>query len=143
MPATHFTAPRHRDAQAHPRHRGRAVARVGLGAFLTYAGISHLSFKRQEFQAQVPDWFPADKDAVVLASGVAEIAQGVALISGRRKKTVGRLAAAFFTAIFPGNIAQYTQRRSAFGLDTDTKRAVRLAFQPVLVGWALSSTRED
>ena len=30
--------------------------RLLLGAFMTYAGISHLTFNRQEFVAQVPTW---------------------------------------------------------------------------------------
>ena len=38
------------------------------------------------------------------------------------------------------NIAQLTGHVDAFGLDSDTKRAVRLVFQPVLVAWALAST---
>jgi uncharacterized membrane protein len=48
--------------------------------------------------------------------------------------------AAFFIAIFPGNIAQFVEGKSAFGLDSDTQRFVRLWFQPVLVVWALWST---
>jgi uncharacterized membrane protein len=58
----------------------------------------------------------------------------------QHKALVGRIAGAFFTAIFPGNIAQYRHHRSAFGLDTDGKRFARLFFQPVLVAWALWST---
>jgi hypothetical protein len=50
------------------------------------------------------------------------------------------LAAAFFVAIFWGNISQYVNGVDAFGLDTDTKRLVRLFFQPALVAWALLST---
>jgi uncharacterized membrane protein len=53
---------------------------------------------------------------------------------------VGRLLAAFFVAVFPGNIAQYVNKRDGFGLNSDTKRFVRLLFQPVLVAWALWST---
>jgi hypothetical protein len=53
---------------------------------------------------------------------------------------IGWLAAAFFVAIFWGNISQYVNGVDAFGLDTDTKRLVRLFFQPLLVAWALLST---
>jgi hypothetical protein len=53
---------------------------------------------------------------------------------------MGWLAAAFFVAIFWGNISQYLNHVDAFGLDTDTKRFVRLLFQPLLVAWALGST---
>ncbi|NRD09975.1 hypothetical protein HRF29_13605 [Rathayibacter agropyri] len=120
----------------------RAGAKVLLGSVLVVAGVSHLTRKREEFQAQVPDWVPLDTDAVVLASGVVEISLGTSLILARRRAPlVGAAAAAFFTAIFPGNISQWRTRTSAFGLDTDRKRAVRLAFQPVLVAWALWSTR--
>ena len=106
---------------------GRTLARVALGSFLTFAGTGHLTFARQEFQAQVPDWFPADKDAVVLASGVVEIVQGLALISGWNQKTVGKVIAAFFVAVFPGNLYQWQQGTSAPGLDTDARRFARPA----------------
>jgi uncharacterized membrane protein len=48
--------------------------------------------------------------------------------------------AAFFVAIFPGNISQYINQVDAFGLDSDRARLIRLFFQPVLVIWALWST---
>jgi len=56
---------------------------------------------------------------------------------------VGAVAAIFFVAVFPGNLAQYTHHRSAFGLNTDQKRLIRLFFQPVLIGWAWWSTRKN
>jgi uncharacterized membrane protein len=103
-----------------------------------------MTFAREEFQAQVPDWVPMlDKDTVVLLSGVVELAFGTALVSTwkqPRRAVVGAATAALFVAVFPGNVAQLTGHRDAFGLDTDTKRAVRLLFQPLLVAWALSAT---
>ena len=121
----------------------QTVARVGLGLFMTFAGVGHLTFARDDFQAQVPDSLPLDKDAVVLASGVVEIGFGLSLLLlPRRQGQVGRLLAAFFIAVFPGNIAQYLGHRDAFGLDTDQKRFIRLFFQPLLVCWALWSTRD-
>ena len=102
------------------------------------AGVLHLTTQRQEFQAQVPDWFPVDEDLTVLASGVAEIALGAAFIAlPSKRRLIGGLLAAFFVVIFPGNVAQYLEGTDAFGLDTDTKRLVRLFFQPLLVLWAL------
>ena len=85
---------------------------------------------------------PLEKDDTVIYSGLAEIVLGSALVFTPYKyeDTVGKLAAGFFTAVFPGNIAQYTNHRSAFGLDTDKKRFGRLLFQPLLVYWALKST---
>ena len=121
----------------------RAAAQTTLGAALLSTGTLHLTSQRQEFQAQVPSWFPADADAVVLVSGAAELALGGALLVAWRQPAralVGAAAAGFFVVIFPGNIAQLVEHRDAFGLDTDTKRAVRLIFQPALVAWALLST---
>ena len=119
----------------------RIIARLLLGGALIYAGIGHLTFSRQEFQAQVPVWLPLDPDFVVVASGVVEIMLGIGIASfGALVPLAGLAAAAFFIAIFPGNINQYVEGISAFGLDTDQARLNRLFFQPVLVVWALWST---
>ena len=116
----------------------RTVARITLGTAMVGAGVLHLTTQRQEFQAQVPDWFPLDEDLTVIASGVVEIGLGAAFVAlpGRRR-LVGAMLAAFFVAVFPGNIAQYVEGTDAFGLDTDRARLVRLFFQPMLVLWAL------
>ncbi|OFS15956.1 hypothetical protein HMPREF3086_11265 [Dietzia sp. HMSC21D01] len=120
----------------------RHVGRWALGAALLGAGTGHLTTMRQEFQAQVPTWVPLDPDFVVVASGVVELGLGASLIlaPARFRPAVGGVAAAFFVAIFPGNISQYVTGTAAFGLDTDRDRFVRLFFQPVLVAWALWST---
>ena len=113
---------------------------VLLGGALIYAGITHLTTNRTEFQAQVPKWVPLSADFVVLASGVVEIALGIALASLQYRRQVGWITAAFFIAIFPGNISQYVNGIDAFGLDTDQARLTRLFFQPLLVLWALWAT---
>jgi len=118
----------------------RKAAQVLLGGALTYAGITHLTTNRTEFQAQVPTWVPLSADFVVLASGVVEIALGIALASLQYRRQVGWITAAFFVAIFPGNISQYVNGIDAFGLDTDQARLIRLFFQPLLVLWALWGT---
>ena len=122
----------------------RRVAQVVLGAAMLFAGTGHLTFAREEFQAQVPPWVPLDPDLVVLASGVVELAVGAALVVTWRQPAralVGVATALLFVAVFPGNVAQYTEGRDAFGLDTDRARLVRLFFQPVLIVWALWATR--
>ena len=117
------------------------MARWALGGVLLVAGVGHLTNQREEFRAQVPEWIPVDDDAVVIASGIVELALGAALILLRRQRVaVGLVVAGFFIAVFPGNIAQWREGTDAFGLDSDTKRLVRLFFQPLLVLWALWST---
>ena len=119
----------------------RNMGQVILGIALTYAGSTHLTSSRQEFQAQVPTWLPLDADFVVIASGIVEIILGLALlILWRYRSQVGLIVAIFFILIFPGNINQYVNGIDAFGLDTDQARLTRLFFQPVLVIWALWST---
>ena len=117
------------------------VARLTLGLALIYAGVGHLSYSRLEFQAQVPVWLPLDADFVVLASGVVEIVLGLGLLTwGKVVPITGLAAAAFFIAIFPGNINQLVEGIDAFGLDSDQARVTRLFFQPLLVVLALCST---
>lgn len=124
----------------------KSLVRWTLAAAMIFAGVSHLTFARRDFQAQVPDALverlPLDRDLVVVASGVVEAGFGLALIAlPRERRRIGAALAAFFIAIFPGNVDQWRKRRSAFGLDTDRKRFTRLFFQPALVAAAWWSTR--
>lgn len=123
----------------------KSLAQIALGAILLSAGISHLGSNRTEFLAQVPTWLPVDPDFVVVASGLVEITLSALLITTvlvfkKYRKQVGLITAIFFILIFPGNINQYVNQIDAFGLDTDTKRLIRLIFQPPLVIWALWSS---
>ena len=119
----------------------RKLPQMVLGLALAYAGVGHLTTSRQEFQAQVPTVFADYADFVVLASGVVEIALGVGLIAlWKYRVQIGWVVAAFFVAIFWGNISQYVNGVDAFGLSSDSARLIRLFFQPLLVMWALGST---
>jgi uncharacterized membrane protein len=119
----------------------RTIARWLLGAGLVFAGVGHLTFGRQSFVAQVPAWLPLPVDLVVVASGVVEIVLGLSLVLlPRWRVPIGWVVAAFFVAVFPGNIEQFVRGTDAFGLDTDLARGIRLLFQPLLVIWALWST---
>ena len=105
------------------------------------AAMGHFTFQRTDFQAQVPNWVPMDKDLVVILSGIVELAMGLTLIFLTRYKVqVGLVLAVFFVLVFPGNIAQYLNRTDALGMNTDQARLIRLFFQPVLILWALWST---
>ena len=108
---------------------------------MIYAGFSHLSFNRIDFQAQVPDWIPLSKDLVVILSGIVEMGLGLALAFWKNERVrLGWALAIFFVLVFPGNIAQYMDGKDAFGvLDSDGARLRRLFFQPVLIAWALWS----
>ena len=123
----------------------RSLARWALAGAMVFAGLSHLFWARREFRAQVPDVAAKvlGEDAVVVASGVVEVMLGASLVAlPKSRGTVGWILAAFFVAVFPGNIEQCVKRRDGFRLDTDAKRLARLFFQPVLVAWAVWSTRD-
>lgn len=132
----------YRESPDVPQETGaQRIGRVLLGSFMTFAGIAHMTFARQEFQAQVPTWVPVPPDVTVLASGIVEIALGGSLILLKNRRVlIGLLLAGFFVAIFPGNIAQWIHHRDAFGLNSDRARLIRLLFQPALIAWALWST---
>ena len=117
------------------------IFRILLAIFMVYAGFSHLTFNRIDFQAQVPDWIPLSKDLVVILSGIVEMGLGLGLLFWKNKRArFGWALALFFVLVFPGNIAQYLDGKDAFGaLDSDRARLIRLFFQPVLILWALWS----
>jgi len=119
------------------RPLGRLL-RLSLAAFLAFAGTGHL-LRAEEFLAQVPPYLPAP-ELLVLVSGVVELLLAAALLLlPRRRGAVGLLVALFFVAVLPGNIAQFTEARDAFGLDSDLARGVRLALHPLLWLWALGA----
>lgn len=125
----------------------RAVARWILALALGAIGVTHFVSTRG-FRVVVPDWATRitrlDKDAIVIASGAAEVALAAGLIAlPRERRRVGWATAAFFVAVFPGNVHQWRTRRSTPGLDTDARRLGRLFLQPLLVVWALWATGDQ
>lgn len=119
--------------------RARTVGRWLLAGLLIVAGLGHF-VSRQAFAAQVPPWLPFP-DAIVIVSGVVELALAVCLLTLKGRRTqVGWVVAAFFVVVFPGNISQFITQSSAFGLDTEFARGTRLLLQPLLVVWALWCT---
>src|SRR5664279_2795907 len=90
----------------------QTATRILLGLFLIFAGISHLTFSRNAFQAQVPPWLPVNPDLVVVLSGIVEILLGSSLIFLKQRIKTGWAVAVFFVLVFPGNIAQLTEHRN-------------------------------
>lgn len=131
-------------ARATPLTGIRMLSRALLAGVLVFAGLSHLLWARRGFRIAVPDWAPRvtglDKDAIVVASGAAEILLGAALVAlPADRRTVGAAVAAFFVAVFPGNVHHWRTGRSAPLMRTDRARFLRLFLQPVLIAWALWS----
>jgi uncharacterized membrane protein len=118
---------------------GRALLRGLLAVALLAAGVGHF-VAHDSFLQQTPTWLPA-RSLIVWVTGVMELVLGVALLAlPRRRRQVGWAVAAFFVAVFPGNIHQAVAGNDAFGLDTPAARWGRLLLQPVLIAAALWST---
>jgi uncharacterized membrane protein len=142
--------PRRRRPARRPAQRStiRSIARWALAGLLMFAGLSHLTWARRGFRIAVPDWVASDragKDVVVVTSGVAEILLGAAAVTAapRERRRVGGAIAAFFVAVFPGNVHHWRSGRSVPLMRTDRARFLRLFLQPVLVAWALWSTSDE
>ena len=120
------------------------ILRVILGLIMIYIGIAHLSFRRIEFQAQVPRWLTSDEnliDMIILISGYIEIIFGVLMVwGGKFKAKTGLVLGIFYVLVFPGNINQYIHEIDGLRMYSNNERFLRLLFQPVLIFWALWST---
>jgi uncharacterized membrane protein len=116
----------------------RMLLRWALAGFLAFAGVGHFA-RPDEFLAQVPPYLPAP-ELLVAASGVVELLLAVALVAlPRHRRIVGFVVLLFFLAVLPGNIAQYTEGRDAFGLNTDGERLTRVLLSPLLWLWATAA----
>lgn len=100
------------------------------------AGILHLMYPAP-FAAITPAWVPWT-GLVVALTGVAEIAGAIGLLIPRLRKAAGVGLALYAVCVFPANIQHALD--SLGGPDAGAGwwyHAPRLAFQPVIVWWAL------
>lgn len=115
------------------------VSTVLLAGLLGAAGALHLA-RPGVYEPVVPGWTPGTPRQVVLASGVAEAALGVALLPPRTRGLAAWGAAALFVAVFPANVEHFrlARRRSRTERVITT---VRLPLQAPLVWWAVHEAR--
>jgi uncharacterized membrane protein len=114
----------------------RDVMRWIMAVFYLAAGIAHLTLTGK-FLLIVPDWVPFPR-AVVLSTGICEIAGSIALVSTRLRRLAGLMFALYAVCVFPANV-----KHAIEGIDLSPVpdswwyHGPRLALQPVLVWWAL------
>ncbi len=114
----------------------RRVMAWVMGVFYVAAGVAHLR-SPDTFISITPDWVPQPRE-VILLTGLCEIAGGIALVVGPLKKWAGVALALYAVFVFPANIKHFLDDVPAGGLHlTWWYHIPRLAFQPVLVWWAL------
>ncbi len=121
------------------------MTRAGLsrgvcGAVFVGAGILHFARPRM-YEQIVPPGF-GDRSAVVMLSGAAEIAGGLALYSPAGRRVSRWWLAALLVAVFPANVymALEPEQTGAAGLPGWLLWA-RLPLQPVLIWWVWRVTR--
>jgi uncharacterized membrane protein len=107
-----------------------------MAAFYVVAGVAHLTLT-DKFLRIVPTWVPSPR-AVVLLTGICEIAGGIALSSTRFRRLAGIMLALYAVCVFPANVKHAVDDFSRpAGPASWRYHGPRLAFQPVLVWWAM------
>ena len=107
-----------------------------MAVFYGAAGFVHLA-SPDAFLSIVPGWVPYPHD-VILITGVCEIAGAVALVTRQLRWWAGVMLALYAVCVLPANIKHAFENVQVTGFPTSWwYHAPRLAFQPVLVWWAL------
>lgn len=102
-----------------------------LAGFFVVAGVMH--FVVPDFYlAMMPPWLPAHQELVV-ASGVAEIAGGLGVLSRRWRRAAGVGLLLLLVAVFPANIQMLLDARTAG--EPTTLLWLRLPLQPLFMWW--------
>lgn len=110
-----------------------------LSALLTTTGVLHFA-RPKPFEALVPPALPGSARFWTHASGAAELGLAAMLAAPATRRVGGRLAAAFFVAVFPGNVrAVLLFRRRPL---LCAAMVARLPLQVPLVTEALKASRE-
>lgn len=116
--------------------RIRLVMRWTMAIFYAVAGVLHLR-SPEAFLPIVPDWVPFPYE-VVVGTGICEIAGAAALLMQPLRWWAGVMLALYAVCVFPANIKHAIDNVAIAGMHLSWwYHAPRLAFQPVLVYWAL------
>lgn len=112
------------------------VARWALSLVYATAGLAHLAFP-EPFIRIVPGFVPWP-EAVVMLTGLAELAGAVALHVPRMRRPAGLMLAFYALAVWPANIKHAWEGIEIGLLPTGWwYHGPRLALQPVLIWLAL------
>ena len=112
------------------------VLRWVIGAAYLFVGIVHLR-SPNGFMPIVPDWVPYPLETILL-TGVCEIAGAIGLMIPHFRRAAAWGLAAYAVCVFPANIKHAEEGVIIGGTQLGWGyHAPRLAFQPVLVWWAL------
>jgi uncharacterized membrane protein len=110
--------------------------RLMMSAFYLIAGILHVVHS-DAFLPIVPGWVP-HAQAVVIVTGLCEIAGAISLLTPGLRRLAGIMLALYALCVWPANFKHALDHIVLPPIpDTWWYHAPRLAFQPVLIWWAL------
>ncbi|TRW17941.1 DoxX family protein [Glacieibacterium frigidum] len=114
----------------------RTVLRWVLAAAFLVAGVLHVR-SPAPFLAITPAWVPMP-GIVILLTGIAEIAGAIGLFVPRLRKAAGIGLALYAVCVYPANVNHALNSIAVGGSALGWGyHGPRLAFQPVIVWWAL------
>lgn len=126
----------HTEAPAFPRVR--AVMRWVIAAFFVAAGVVHLAVPEVLLSIK-PDWVPLAPQ-VIFATGLCEFACAAALVTWPFRSWAGIAMAAYAICVWPASFKHALGHADIAHISLRWwYHAPRLAFQPVIVWWALFS----
>lgn len=110
--------------------------RLVLALAYALVGLVHLR-SPEGFLPIMPPWVPWPRE-VVLATGVAELLGAAGLLVPRLRRAAGWGLAAYAVCVFPANVHHAVNGIALGGTVLGWGyHAPRLAFQPVIIWWAL------
>ena len=115
------------------------LARLFAGPLMMAAGINHFVMPRT-YEAIMPDYLPAQRE-LVYASGVAELAGGLAVLHPRTRRAGGLWLIAVLLGVFPANL-HMALRADRYEQIPEALLWLRLPLQALLIWWAWSATRD-
>ena len=116
--------------------RLRLILRLVLAAIYVVAGCLHLA-ATPAFAAIVPPGIPSPR-IVVLFTGACEFAGAFGLVVPATRRLAGVMLALYALCVWPANIYQALAHvRLPLVPNSWWYHAPRIAFQPVLIWWAL------
>lgn len=116
--------------------------RALAGPVFVVAGILHFVIPRV-YKRIVPPYLPAPT-ALVYASGVAEIAGGVGLMTRTRRRLASRWLIATLLAVFPANLHMALHPEDFSDIPGGAVSLwARLPFQAVFIAWVHAAGRAD
>jgi len=114
----------------------RLALRIGMSAAFLFVGIDHLATP-ERYLPMMPPFVPFHEE-VIFFTGLCEIAGAIGLLWPRFMRLAALMLALYAVAVFPANIHNALNGLSVESLPQSTTYYwLRLAFQPLIIWWAL------